>query len=1005
MSHGFSTDTLSQEPLLPNQPFFSWLRSQTGLFISQILAVISFLASLGYYLISLRHEEIPLEPKDITVMVVYAHLLFLIIFIVALIQVLDDNEQGSYRVSKVYDRLFGPHFTPEETDVLLKRSKDHLKRFKLYFLLFWCSMFLLYVGFAFKYGVELSISQPKSSFRQVVPLIAAGEGDDSGPTLKAIAINVEPRRTDGDRTEADPQSQSLSLANVDKLALSFIPFALNNLSLLFVFWCFVVLYAPSKRSHYVFDRLRKKLQYRLRNELHRRQAARSPSSHDSKETPPEKSSGARRLRGLGLSAAVFMLKRNRVLPKRQRLLWILSTLGVIGLTASYWVLLPNSEMSSNAIQNYVVIFNSLSGILNAIVLALLIARLDSKLIGLPSWLICLLYLYAAVQPLFFAFEIFPQIAAAVLIVVFIFKIYFFLIIMYTLQTGRMLNYFFCFPFVARRLTHLRTSKSPGLAGKPENSSSNRAGSERLITRLLSPQVMRPISFVLGILGVGWLWFLLPYFARRVAQGDYRGAITDSKVLTLAFDGFHLFFALVIIVVISFLRASQRKHANESEDAKTIERVYQGILHEPSPQPEALRRSQEQLLKFEHYFRLFWVFIFALYLALGYKHLTEWDQPASQPSIKVSVQAVPSSGTLFLGANGLGIGGVDAQNSAPVELFTGQPPVSNHQQFQTNPNEKLNGLRQVFGELWDRGLIFALNNFSLLFLFYCFLVLYLPALDDESERKQKLLCRYGLFFVVMLTLAFFALITLPALQGMTRNSVQAYAIVFNGISGTLNAVALALLIARLDSKLIDISSFLIFVLLTYAGLQPIFAIFEAKEDPFIGLQTLVVVSALLFKLCFFLVLMDSWRTGTMRTYLFCFPLINKRIDSIFENQFEFKTSRERDGFRLSILKKNASVYSTDTTFDSRSQCDERAEKLRQLMRDERNYDYREQAGTHWVVVNDHSFREKAGVFLIIVNDEKKYHSLCESITLRSKDEAVKLVKESVDKVPHCKYNRS
>ena len=241
---------------------------------------------------------------------------------------------------------------------------------------------------------------------------------------------------------------------------------------------------------------------------------------------------------------------------------------------------------------------------------------------------------------------------------------------------------------------------------------------------------------------------------------------------------------------------------------------------------------------------------------------------------------------------------------------------------------------------------------------------------------------------MLTLAFFALITLPALQGLTRQTMDAYTIVFNGISGTLNAVALALLIARLDSKLFDISSFLIFVLLTYAGIQPLFVIFEGRANLFVDLQTLVVFSALLFKLCFFLILMDTWRTGTMRTYLLCFPQINKRIDSIFENQFEFKTSRERErGFNLSILKKNALVYSTDLAFDSRSDCDERAKTLRQLMRDCDNYGFREVAGTHWVVVNDEN------------------NALCESIPLRSRDEAEKLVKESVDKVPYCKYNRS
>jgi hypothetical protein len=852
-----STDTLSQEPLLPNQPFFSWLRTQTGLFTSQIFAIltlISALASLIYSVIKVKSESGQMGSKSIGAMVIYAHLLFLVVFIIALIQVLDDNDRGSYRVRLVYDRVFGGHLTPRQTGAFLKRSKAQLKRFKICFLLFWCSMFLLYVGFAFKYGVELSI-QPNT------------------------------------------------LSNVQQLTLSFIPFALNNLSLLFVFWCFVVLYLPAKRSDYVFDKLRKK--------LHHKHAIQSRSNRDSKDTAPY-SQWASKLFALGLSAAFLVLKQNRFL--RQGLLMIISLIVITGLTLSFWVLLPDKTLvSTNSIQNYTAILNTLSGILNAIVLALLIARLDSKLIGLPSWLICILYLYAAVQPLFFAFEIFPPIATSVLIVVFIFKIYFFFIIMYTLQTGRMLNYFFCSPFVGRRLARLRKSEGPA--------------PKRLISAQ-SSELTRQLSLVLGILGLGWLWFLLPYFARQVAWANYKGVFAGWVMLKLTFDGLHVFFALVIIFVIVRLLFSK------NEDGHTIERVCRGFLNEPLPQPEALDRSSKQLSRLKVHFLLFWVAILGLYLALAYKHVAERNEPAQELADKL------------------------------VEP-------------------------QFFGELWERGLILALNNLSLLFLFSCFLVLYLPALDGESDRKQKLLFRYGLFFVVMLTLAFFALITLPALQGLTRQNMDAYTIVFNGISGTLNAVALALLIARLDSKLFDISSFLIFILLTYASIQPLFVIFEGRDKLFVDLQTLVVFSALLFKLCFFLIMMDTWRTGTMRTYLLCFPQINKRIDSIFENQFEFKTSRERErGFNLSILKKNTLVYTTDSAFDSRANCDETAQRLRQLMRDRENYDFREEAGTHWVVVND----------------DKDDISLCESIPLRSRDEAEKLVKESVDKVPYCKYNR-
>lgn len=59
------------------------------------------------------------------------------------------------------------------------------------------------------------------------------------------------------------------------------------------------------------------------------------------------------------------------------------------------------------------------------------------------------------QPLFLVFELtdserLDTIATLVLIFVFISKIYFFLIIFYALQTGKMLNYLVCFPILRKR---------------------------------------------------------------------------------------------------------------------------------------------------------------------------------------------------------------------------------------------------------------------------------------------------------------------------------------------------------------------------------------------------------------------------------------------------------------------------------------------------------------------------------------------------------------------------
>src|SRR5258708_5341640 len=89
------------QPSLPNQPFFSWLRTHTTLFIGQIfglLSVVSFIAALIYYSKHASELFTSLQPATIVDTVehlaIYAHLPFLVVFIAVLIHLLDDNSRG-----------------------------------------------------------------------------------------------------------------------------------------------------------------------------------------------------------------------------------------------------------------------------------------------------------------------------------------------------------------------------------------------------------------------------------------------------------------------------------------------------------------------------------------------------------------------------------------------------------------------------------------------------------------------------------------------------------------------------------------------------------------------------------------------------------------------------------------------------------------------------------------------------------------------------------------------
>src|SRR5947207_1891713 len=143
------------ESVLPNQPFFSWVKSHSTLLITLIEATIGMVGGLAafVYYVSKGAEQTSesewLKPERVSVVVDYAHILFIVIAIIALIRVLNINDHGQYRVGLVYKRIFEDDQPqddklPREHYQRLKTGKERLKKFKKYFLWFWLSMFCLY---------------------------------------------------------------------------------------------------------------------------------------------------------------------------------------------------------------------------------------------------------------------------------------------------------------------------------------------------------------------------------------------------------------------------------------------------------------------------------------------------------------------------------------------------------------------------------------------------------------------------------------------------------------------------------------------------------------------------------------------------------------------------------------------------------------------------------------------------------------------------------------------
>jgi hypothetical protein len=285
-------------------------------------------------------------------------------------------------------------------------------------------------------------------------------------------------------------------------------------------------------------------------------------------------------------------------------------------------------------------------------------------------------------------------------------------------------------------------------------------------------------------------------------------------------------------------------------------------------------------------------------------------------------------------------------------------------------------------------VFALNNVSLWFAFLCFTVLYLPSPDKKTQNKQRRLVYFSGLLILLLTLSLPLLLSMGSNVSITATSLTSYFTVFDAMSGILNAIVLALLIARLDSKLIGLPSWLIGLLYCYSAVQPLFAVFEQPAAVFQSIQSFVLISVFVFKVYFFLIIMFTLQTGRMLNYLFCFPFLNRRVDSIFENQFEIKTEREHGhGYRFSIMKDNSLVYSSDHTSDTQDECDTQVEEVREAMKERQSYRSKAQSGTHWVEIRtNHSVR-------------------CHSIGLRSEMEVEDLIVESIEKIPYCKYSRT
>jgi hypothetical protein len=972
MTHTSAPAIASPPVSVPNQSFFAWLRTQTALFVGQILALVGAvgsIAGLAYYVGNLHGPPI-LTPPAISTMVIYSHLVFLTVFIIWLIKGLDDK-RGVYRASRVHDLLTADNFgaaslTEAGRKDLAEIAAGQVRTFKIWFLLFWCAMLLLYIVFTIdnKYGALL---------------------------------------------RPDP---SIIFVNGRSLIFPFLTFFANNVSMFFIFGCFVALYLPAGATE--------------------RSAIQPLNDEQIKDDHAE--------------------HRRR----QKKLLWvfaILLSLFTLAYPAIYW--LRPLELTVDNWSDYPAIFNALSGTLNAVVVALLIARLDSKLIGLPPWLISILYFYSGIQPMFVVFEQhvdeFDAIRAVVLVVVFIFKLYFFLIILYSLHEGRLLNYFYCSPLLNQhiKVKHnevVRVRSSPGKKKKvkaraqsiPTKRSVVRDKLKRFSGRFRTEWRLM-VTKLLGWLGIIYFVSSLLFYA-----GIFHSRKTWSTLCVEepAIFSPHLKLLLIyahlplLLAIIIFLLCVKRWLSSTA-------------THSGSPDPKS------RLRQFQNFFLIFWGVMFLFYAIYAYKEYNDpekafWQgheanvstgssskessetpkEPSPTPSGNDKQTAPPQHHhhvNLMMSATAPSEApetGDPKQEEKPKEkpplpLPAGsRTPCSNmgHDVFEKilvalklpvrrdHDSQSTHGQPPAAGQntqtqsspnsAWIYSVItFILNNLMVLFVFLCFSVLYLSVEERHGDRKYRSFRNYAIlvYFLITVTIP----LSLFTLDKATMNIVNpAVAItVVAAVGGVLNAVAFALLFARLDSRLIRLPSSVISILYVYAALQPLFVVFERGTPVFSAIETSAVGAALIFKICFVLVIFHALHTGSIEYHLKNFPRLNSRVNSIFANQYEIRVFKNDKQFKFAIFKNDAQVFKSDEPHPTLKECNDTVRDVQKLMEDKNNYERAPSVqGTYWVQIMK---RKEDGT--------KTNEPLCESKDLLE-DEIDDLIAECVEKVPYCKYSR-
>ena len=514
---------------------------------------------------------------------------------------------------------------------------------------------------------------------------------------------------------------------------------------------------------------------------------------------------------------------------------------------------------AGTLKDYMVLLSWVSGVYNAATLMVLISRLDSKLIGLQSWLVGVLYAYAAVQSLFAAFppEKMIEIKALTLYLVLFLKVYFFFIVHYALMQGRIYCYMVSAPrFRARWDRHRKEERKTVRAhyvavvikgilhgGALEKVIAMRKYVIHWFLRHISSLFVGAFVFVTG-------WGIAGYM---MDPGKVEWIGTWTKTI----NSWHLFIlpAALLLFIITWDARTPKNHLYYVNVAKERWRKLHGSFPEwkdtsgsvPDWYATYTNKLPEATERINTWFCMFMYMLFVFY-AVQYMY----------PGVKPNEEGY-------------------------VDL-----------------NTAINGQVGVF-----------LNNATGLFLFLCFLQLARPR---SCDRYGKLRMRHARLVWICFA-AFTALQLLTVLLWITNVGEHAGEVHHTSIllwetcSGLLVAICFALFTARFDGTLMWQNLAEIRWLMIYAAIQPLLVTFGSGDQVFELLHLLTIIQALILKAWLMVVVWRAIHRGGITSYLLMFPDLDDLTNRIFRNYFLVRMARHSTGNTVEVYHDGQLVFSS------------------------------------------------------------------------------------------------